>query len=482
MDEVGREGGRELTDPGTAGDPSAEPEPATPAGDSPLPAGKPHRRRRRWILGLSIFGAVIVLLVIASFVTAHYTSASPFCVSCHEMDPYNASWQDSTHASPAAECRDCHIPPGALSYVETKLFSFREIWVHLTEHSGEGHSEPPLAVTREIPNSSCYRCHETPVDTTLGNVPFSHEAHADESCIDCHVRLVHRGVPPLAYRDPAAMSSCLTCHDGSTAPGQCSYCHTPPHQPRGECSSCHSLTSWGSAGSGHPFPREGAHAGLDCTDCHVSKPGVENIPGTTLARADPACNSCHDDQHGGLTDCASCHTPTSWSDVTFEHPFPIDGGHADLTCADCHQSKPGVSNIPGTQFPSANPACISCHSDQHKGLTNCASCHTPTSWSDVNFTHPFKLTGAHASLSCASCHGTPFKKVGSTCVSCHGTQHGGLTDCARCHTTKAWEPSTFRHPSVREHGASSFACVRCHPNGYATASCTCHGGNPPTDD
>jgi nitrate/TMAO reductase-like tetraheme cytochrome c subunit len=482
VDEVGREGGMELTDPGTAGDPPAEPEPATPAGDPPLPAGKPHRRRRRWIIGLSIAGALIVILIIASFVTAHYTSASPFCVSCHEMDPYNTSWQDSTHASPAAECRDCHIPPGSVSYVETKLFSFREIWVHLTEHTGEGHSEPPLAVTREIPNSSCFRCHETPADTTLGNVPFSHEAHADKSCIDCHVRLVHRGVPPLAYRDPAAMSSCLTCHDGSTAPGQCSYCHTPPHQPRGECSSCHSLTSWGSAGSGHPFPREGAHAGLDCTDCHVSKPGVEIIPGTTVAQADPACISCHADQHGGLTDCASCHTPTSWSDVTFEHPFPIDGGHADLTCADCHESKPGVTNIPGTQFPAANPACNSCHADQHGGLTDCASCHTPTSWSDVNFTHPFKLTGAHASLSCANCHGTPFKEVGSTCVSCHGTQHGGLTDCARCHTTKAWEPSTFRHPSVREHGASSFACVRCHPNGYATASCTCHGGNPPTDD
>ena len=222
----------------------------------------------------------------------------------------------------------------------------------------------------------------------------------------------------------------------------------------------------------HPFPQSGAHANLACPDCHVSKPGAEIIPGTQLPRPDPACVSCHGDQHGGLTDCASCHTPTAWTDLTFQHPFPRTGGHAGLTCADCH----------GTPFAKVSPACVSCHGTKHGGLTKCASCHTTKAWKPSTFKHPFSLTRGHAGLACSACHGKTFAKVSTACVSCHGAKHGGLTKCASCHTTKAWKPSTFRHPGAGEHSAGSFACVKCHPSGYATHSCTCHGGDPPTDD
>jgi hypothetical protein len=232
----------------------------------------------------------------------------------------------------------------------------------------------------------------------------------------------------------------------------------------------------------HPFPRTGAHATLACEDCHLNGSGGDNAAGAEWTKPDPACVSCHGDKHGGLTNCASCHQPTVWADVTFEHSFPRTGAHADLACGDCHVSKPGAESIAGTQFPSADPACVSCHGAQHGGLTECASCHTTEAFKPSTFKHPFARTGAHASLACTKCHGTPFSKAGSTCVSCHGAKHGGLTDCASCHTTKAFKPSTFKHPSVGEHSAGSFACSKCHPNGYATHSCTCHGGDPPTGD
>ena len=45
------------------------------------------------------------------------------------MNPYYDSWQASTHST--AQCRDCHIPPGFIPYIETKLGSFREIYVHI---------------------------------------------------------------------------------------------------------------------------------------------------------------------------------------------------------------------------------------------------------------------------------------------------------------------------------------------------------------
>ena len=103
---------------GTAESPTSEPATAdavpAPPDAPPPPDGKPHRkRRRRWVIALSIIGAVIVVLIISAFVTAHFTSASSFCDSCHEMEPYYESWQASTHSS--VECRECHIPPGAHS-------------------------------------------------------------------------------------------------------------------------------------------------------------------------------------------------------------------------------------------------------------------------------------------------------------------------------------------------------------------------------
>jgi nitrate/TMAO reductase-like tetraheme cytochrome c subunit len=324
------------SEPASAADvPPAAPEVAREPDESVPPSEKPHkRRRRRWVMALSIIGAVIVVLIIAAFVTAHYTSASTFCDGCHEMDPYYQSWQDSTHSS--VECRECHIPPGALPYVQTKFGSFREIYVHFSSHP-----EAPLAVTRQIPNSNCLKCHEPPPDPTLPTVTFSHDTHSGQNCISCHVRFVHTTVNPPYYQDPAAMSSCLQCHNGSIAPSECTYCHTPPHEARGECSTCHNQQSWTGTTLQHPFPLTGAHANLACKDCHVTKAGVENIPGTELPKADPACISCHGDHHNGLTDCASCHTADGWQQTSFVHPqvgVHVPSGEHPLQCADCHQS------------------------------------------------------------------------------------------------------------------------------------------------
>ena len=451
-------------------------------------AEKPHKkRRRRWVIALSIIGAVIVVLIISAFVTAHFTSASSFCDSCHEMEPYYESWQASTHSG--VECRECHIPPGPIPYIETKLGSFREIYVHFSSHP-----DAPLAVTRgRSPTPTASRaitrrptppCPPSPSPTT-STPAWTASAATCASFTRPSIR------PTTRTRRPCRR--CFQCHNGSIAPSDCSYCHTAPHEARGECNDCHGAKSWTGGTTEHPFPVTGAHANLACKDCHVSKQGVENIAGTSLGKADPACISCHEDKHGGLTDCGSCHAPTSWANVDFKHPLSLTGAHADLACKECHVSKPGGATVPGTQFPLPDPSCVSCHGDQHGGLTDCATCHTPTEWSNVDFEHPFALRGAHAKLSCGDCHvstpggttipGTNYPAAGKTCVSCHGKQHGGLTNCASCHTTNAWRPSTFRHPGTGgEHSSRSFACVKCHPSGYATHSCTCHGGNPPTGD
>jgi nitrate/TMAO reductase-like tetraheme cytochrome c subunit len=335
---------------------SASPAPALDSGslqEEPKSscAGKgppPHKRRRirRRRLVLIILGVVVVFIVGGALGAAEYTGRSSFCRSCHEMEAYYQDWQVSTHAE--AQCRDCHIPPGLLSFVKTKLFSFREIWVHIT-----GTVTPPLGVTRDIPDANCLACHSKPGDPALADTSFSHSAHADLRCVNCHVRVVHRDINPPYYVGPATKPACLVCHDGKTAPDRCSYCHTPSHSPMGECDVCHTQQSWTGASFTHAFALSGAHASLACADCHVTKPGVGNIPGTQLPRADPACVSCHGDEHGGLIDCASCHTPERWTPATFTHPRVgehVPGGEARLDCASCHKS--GFASY----------SCTPCHS------------------------------------------------------------------------------------------------------------------------
>ncbi len=294
---------------------------------------KRRRLGRRWI-ALMVVASLLVVFVVAAFVTAHFTSRSSFCSNCHEMGPYYSSWQASSHSG--TECKDCHIPPGFVGYVQTKLFSFRELWVHIT-----GGKEPPLAVTREIPNSSCFRCHKTPEDLILGDSPFSHQIHEEELCVTCHLRMVHADVNPPYYQAPGAMATCFECHDGTRAASECADCHTAPHEPLGECGTCHNAVNWSDVTFEHPFPRTGGHAGLACTDCHVIGAGAEIIPGTTLARAETACISCHGDRHNGLTDCTRCHSVAGWRPADFRHPGVgehIPFGEHRLSCSSCHPS------------------------------------------------------------------------------------------------------------------------------------------------
>jgi nitrate/TMAO reductase-like tetraheme cytochrome c subunit len=504
------------SDPVAVAIPPAEPPVEEPLDEKAEPLKKPRKRRRlrrRWI-ALIVVASVIVLLVIAAFITAHYTSRSAFCDTCHEMEPYYASWQTSSHAT--AECIECHIPPGFVAYVQTKLFSFREIWVHIT-----GADEAPLAATRDIPNGSCFRCHDTPADLLIARTPFAHNDHTAYFCISCHTRLVHRDVNPPYYKSPGAMASCLECHDGKIAPSDCTTCHPVGHEPRGECSVCHNTEGW--TGITHQFPITGGHADLGCTDCHVDKPGVAMIPGIQLPVADPACVSCHGDQHGqGLTDCARCHTPDGWIPANFTHtpesdcstchtpqheavgqcsachgteswarthPFQRTGAHADLTCTDCHKSGQGLGTITGTQLPKVSPSCVSCHGVQHPGLTDCAGCHTTGGWIPSTFKHSAGSscstchTPGHADRGqCSNCHRTTswafVHPSSGTCSSCHTPPHEARGQCSNCHSTRTW---VFSHPRVGPHtggGERPLSCTSCHPNGFGSYSClACHDTN-----
>jgi hypothetical protein len=231
-----------------------------------------------------------------------------------------------------------------------------------------------------------------------------------------------------------------------------------------------------------------AHASLEgitsCLSCHTAGQGVSASK----------CLTCHKPiaeriaQKRGVhrnvtTDCVSCHVEHAGVDAElrpfdtrkFNHAaetrFALDGGHAPLaaTCVSCHKTR---------SFLQVKMDCASCHADAHKGAlgSRCATCHTTTvrfADSRRTFDHrrtAFPLTGAHTSVSCASCHrdSRTYKGVQfASCANCHSDPHEPhfSAACSSCHTTQAWRTTKVDHsrtafPLRGRH--ATVECVKCH--------------------
>ncbi len=434
--------------------------------------------KRTWITLAAVLTALLAVFVIAVAASAAYTERSSFCVSaCHEMQPYGRTWKASSHSGVA--CVRCHVRPGIVRLLETKLSALREVYVHVT-----GQVKAPIAVTRQIPDATCLSCHPArkipdpiflsatqsaaPTDSASATpafattppanaaprsappVGFSHAAHAKGvRCIDCHAQVVHRGLPGRPSDDPATMASCLRCHDGKRASIDCDTCHTAPHPARGRCVDCHTLGTWATRFT-HPVPLGTSHRSVLCEQCHTQAKTVTEASGRPAADMGfPAgCVDCHKDHHHDAKAllCARCHVPGRYAPSTFDHP---------------------------------STGCQDCHTAPHSDRGQCSRCHSQHSWT-AHFVHPIVLAGVHASFPCSRCHTRGIGNPGLDCSTCHGSNHGGLTDCGRCHTTAGWSPSTFQHPATAMSNWASMVCSACHPSeSYAQVYCSCHNGKPP---
>jgi hypothetical protein len=285
-----------------------------------------------------------------------------------------------------------------------------------------------------------------------------------------------------------------------------------PHgEWQGDCTLCHDETKWTPArptkefDHGKHFALRGAHGAAACRACHTSLD-------FTKARAD--CVGCHQDVHRGELgqDCVRCHTPRSFIDraamARLHHAtrFPLTGAHAASDCDQCHLER-AQGQLRYVGLPSE---CESCHDnpafktatqrpeshDQAGYPQDCGQCHNTVSFDSSSINHAatgFPLTGAHASLECARCHGDPFQPtLPRDCYSCHAEDYQGTTDpshvalgfphdCAACHTTTTWEGARFDHsgtsfPLTGAH--ASLDCAACHADGVyqgkPTACYSCH--------
>ena len=169
----------------------------------------------------------------------------------------------------------------------------------------------------------------------------------------------------------------------------------------------------------------------------------------------PGCFRCHEGNHVSREgkvlrkDCQLCHTiigqesslqkPTEVAATEkFNHPWPLAGKHAQLSCNQCHWRGRGLSTDCSTCHthpagaPMAALPCASCHLKEQdvKPLTPCISCHPNRA--------ELHLKATHAATDCTVCH-TP-----------HQWTVNKRDNCATCHTDKS-------------NHYSQGVCRDCHP-------------------
>ena len=466
-------------------------------------------------------GAHVSVSCTECHVNGQYTGTPTDCWSCHETDYGEAN--DPNHAAnlfPHA-CLECHTTAGwSPSTFDHATTDFPLTGAHVAANCAQCHTGGQYT---DLP-TSCWSCHEP--DYTSSDNPDHESLQFPQQCEQCHTTTAWQpasfdhNLTDYPLTGAHVNVNCAECHTNGQYPGtptDCWSCHQEEYQSADEpnhaanqlphnCESCHATSGWTPSSFNHNntnFPLTGAHVSANCAQCHV---------GGQFAGTPTDCWSCHepdyaasdnpDHEAGGYSQtCTECHTTTAWAPAQFDHnlsDFPLTGAHVNASCTQCHV---------GGQYTGTSTDCWSCHEPDYVATTNpdhealqmpqaCQQCHTTTAWQPASFDHnltDFPLTGAHVSASCVACHADgQYANTPSDCWSCHEADYqiaqepnhvqGQLPHaCAQCHSTSAWEPSTFNHnntgfPLTGAH--ISAACAECHVNGQfagtPTDCWTCH--------
>ena len=131
--------------------------------------------------------------------------------------------------------------------------------------------------------------------------------------------------------------------------------------------------------------------------------------------------------------------------------FPLTGKHATIECTACHTNG---------QFAGTPTTCTACHVDKvpaNHFPGECSLCHTSDAWKPARFDHPTALAA-----DCTTCHQ----------VDKPANHFAG--QCSLCHSTDAWKPANFDHAI-----AKASDCLSCHlpnkPANHFDGQCSlCH--------
>jgi len=340
--------------------------------------------------------AVLVSIVlISAFATIFFevTSQPKFCVSCHYMKPYFASWEGSSHKG--VHCTQCHIPPGLKGKIEGKFTALSMVVNYAT---GIYKRSKPWA---EINDQNCLQggCHETRL--LEGRVPFKqgiifdHKPHLTQlrlgkklRCTSCHSQIVqgqHIAVTTSTCfichfkGDPTGeMSQCTKCHDApvrTTANQDVSFDHTQMIERKVSCLRCHGSMQ---VGSGNVSKER-------CSSCHAELGkidkfnDVEFIHENHITKRKVDCQACHQEiLHESVSrteqvkpSCEDCHVGFHEVQVNLftgkggvgVDPHPSTMFDSGLNCRGCHVIKDGAEekSMKGFTYKASGVVCTPCH-------------------------------------------------------------------------------------------------------------------------
>lgn len=404
---------------------------------------------------------VLLFALAATPLAAQERSASPHgsldtpCVACHRTDgwtPVRISREfnhaklgfplNGAHAT--ANCRACHQ---TLDFARTPSSCAS---CHTDVHRGELGPDCATCHTSRsfLDRAAMSRAHQTTRFPLEGS-------HVTLDCTACHTGGAQGGRQFVGLR-----TDCVSCHQQEYSAAK-SPDHVAGGLPR-DCAGCHNASVWSRGRFNHDatsLPLTGAHRATPCLQCHTAN-RYRGTPSTCVACHQGDFDRTTSPNHrtvGFTTDCVACHTTTSWAG-SLDHgttTFPLTGAHRPLACSACHGD--GV-------YAGKPTACVACHQTDYAQAdpnhaaagfnTECATCHTTTTWAGARFDHDAAFfpiySGRHRGewRSCADCHTTTGTYQTFTCLQCH--EHSNKANVDRKHT----EVNGYQYVSTE--------CLRCH--------------------
>ncbi len=319
---------------------------------------------RKKIITIAL-AAVVVIGGVGGVGLWKYHERPEFCATCHIMEPYLESWEESeygahAHGVEGVACLDCHEPT-----IEQQV---NELVVYM-----QGDYEIPLEEL-EYSEEECFECHELEgyeelIELTADLELNPHDSHLGE--LDC--QLCHS-------MHEVSVDYCARCHEAiATGVGWTTEvtgtAEVEVWSPDMDCTACHVMEPYlESLDDTNLLAYAHAEEGLECLDCHeeeaVEQVHEEAVPGKTIkARTVEMefCFDCHvENEHTSYEEVIE-RTAEYVIDDQNINPHDPHAGVEDMDpveCASCHQMHDESSLIDG---------CYSCH---HSGtLQNCSECH-----------------------------------------------------------------------------------------------------------
>ncbi|MCX6269960.1 MAG: hypothetical protein NTU44_01860 [Bacteroidetes bacterium] len=336
------------------------------------------------------------------------------CYDCHKANYVSTTNPNHTTADFSTNCQECH----KITAFDWGAGGFNHNFFPLTL----GHANVECAKCH--PNGSfhiskdCYSCHKPNYDATTS--PNHAGCNFLTNCSQCHTTnpgwqpaLYDHNTTPFPLTGAHTTVTCNKCHPNGCpgTPSTCLGCHLPnynattnPNHPNcnisQNCASCHTTNpGWQPATFDHSttgYMLSGTHTTLTCNKCHPN--GCSGTPVTCVGCHQNDYNQTSNPNHAAAqfpTDCATCHSQSSWTPATFNHDglyFNIYSGKHQghwNTCADCHPNTSDYSVF----------TCITCHTqsetnNSHDGVSGysynsdaCYSCHQHVK---EGITHPKK--------------------------------------------------------------------------------------------